>query len=69
MLLLDALLSSVIQCRALYVIDVQNMFGLPDIIKESLSKISITSDMQMTPPLWQKVKGNKKLLDESERGE
>ena len=23
-------------------------------------EISITSDMQMTPPLWQKVKGNKK---------
>ena len=31
--------------------------------------ISITSDMQMTPPLWQKVKRNKKPLDESERGE
>ena len=25
-----------------------------------------TSDMQMTPPLWQKVKRNKKPLDESE---
>ena len=25
--------------------------------------------MQMTPPLWQKVKRNKKPLDESERGE
>ena len=23
-----------------------------------LGEISITSDMQMTPPLWQKVKGN-----------
>ena len=33
-------------------------------------KISITSDMQMTPPLWQKVKrGAKKPFDESERGE
>ena len=32
-------------------------------------KISITSDMQMTPPLWQKVKGTKKPLDESESGE
>ena len=31
-------------------------------------EISITSDMQMTPPLWQKVK-RKKPLDESERGE
>ena len=33
-----------------------------------LGEISITSDMQMTPPLWQKVK-NKEPLDESERGE
>ena len=27
-----------------------------------LGEISITSDMQMTPPLWQKVKGTKSLL-------
>ena len=32
-------------------------------------EISITSDMQMTPPLWQKVRGSEKPLDESERGE
>ena len=32
-------------------------------------EISITSDMQVTPPLWQKVKKNKESLDESERGE
>ena len=36
-------------------------------------EITITSDMQMTPPLWQKVKKKKKKtkepLDESERGE
>ena len=32
-------------------------------------EISITSDMQMTPPLWQKLRGTKKLLDESESGE
>ena len=32
-------------------------------------EISITSDMQMTPPLWQKVKRNWKSFDESERGE
>ena len=34
-------------------------------------EISITSDMQMTPPLWQKVKRNYKAFhfDESERGE
>ena len=30
-------------------------------------EISITSDMQMTPPLWQKVRGTKEPLDESER--
>ena len=32
-------------------------------------EISITSDMQMTPPLWKKAKKNKRHLDESERGE
>ena len=32
-------------------------------------EISITSDMQMIPALWQKVKGTKKPLDESESGE
>ena len=32
-------------------------------------EISIPSDMQMTPPSWQKVKKNKEPLDESERGE
>ena len=32
-----------------------------------LGEISITSDIQMTPPLWQKAKrkGTKKPLDES----
>ena len=30
-------------------------------------EISIISDMQIVPPLWQKVK--RKPLDESERGE
>ena len=32
-----------------------------------LGEISITSDMQMTPSLWQKVKRTKKPLDESEK--
>ena len=27
-----------------------------------LGQVSITSDMQMTPPLWQKVKRNWKIL-------
>ena len=31
-------------------------------------EISITSDMQMIPPLWQKGKKTKEPLDESERG-
>ena len=31
-------------------------------------EISITTDMQMTPPFWQKVKGTKKPLDKRKRG-
>ena len=34
-----------------------------------LGEISTTSYMQMTPPLWQKVKRTKEPLDENERGE
>ena len=34
-----------------------------------LGEISITSDMQMTPPLWQKQRGTKEPLDKGERGE
>ena len=34
-----------------------------------LGEISITSDMQMTPLSWQKQRGTKEPLDESERGE
>ena len=32
-------------------------------------EISITSDMQITPPLWRKWRRTKEPLDESERGE
>ena len=32
-------------------------------------EISITSDTQMTQPLWRKQRGSKEPLDESERGE
>ena len=47
---------------------------MPDWMKHKLEsilpgEISITSDMQMTPPLWQKVKKTKEPLNESERGE
>ena len=31
-------------------------------------EISVTSDMQMTPSLWQKAKTAKEPLDEGERG-
>ena len=45
-----------------------------DWMKEKLEsrlpgEISITSDMQMTPPLWQKGKNTKEPLDESVKGE
>ena len=31
-------------------------------------EISMASDMQMTPPLWQKAKGTKEPFDGNERG-
>ena len=34
-----------------------------------LGETSITSDTQMTKPLWQKAKKTKEPLDESEKGE
>ena len=45
--------------------------GLEEVQLESRlpGEISITSNMQMTPPLWKKVTRNKEPLDESERGE
>ena len=39
------------------------------IIDNNLGEISITSDMQMTPPYGRKWRGTKKALDESKRGE
>ena len=47
---------------------------MPDWMKHKLEsrlsrEISVTSDMQMTPPLWQKRRRTKEPLDESERGE
>ena len=38
-------------------------------IKYLQGQISTTSDMQMTPSLWQKVSRTKEPLDENERGE
>ena len=47
---------------------------MPDWMKHKLEsrlqgEISITSDMKMTSPLWQKAKRTKEPLDEIERGE
>ena len=47
---------------------------MPDWMKQKQKsrlpgEVSITSDMHMTPPLWQKARGIKEPLDESERGE
>ena len=33
------------------------------------AEVSITSDMQMTPPYVRKQRGTKELLDESEKGD
>ena len=38
-------------------------------IKVAGRDISITSDMQMTPPFGRKQRGTKEPLDEGERGE
>ena len=54
----------------LYVEYIMRNTGLEEKLESRLpGEIAITSDMQMTPPLWQKVKRTKKPLDESERGE
>ena len=46
---------------------------MPDWMKHKLEsrlpgEMSIISDMQMTPPLWQTASRTKEPLDESERG-
>ena len=55
----------------LYAENMMQNAGLDDTQAESRlpGEISITSDMQTTPPLRQKVRGSKEPLDESERGE
>ena len=53
-----------IYCHPVYLTDMQRTScEMPDWMKHKLEsrlpgEISITSDMQMTPPLWQKVKKN-----------
>ena len=64
-----------VYCHPAYLIYMQStsceMLGLMKHKMESRlpGEIPITSDMQMTPPLWQKARGTKEPLDESERGE
>ena len=64
-----------IYCHPAYLTYMQNTScEMPGWMKHKLEsrlpgEISITSDMQMTPPLWQKVKKNLEPLDESESGE
>ena len=64
-----------VYCHPAYLTYMQNvsreMLGLRKHKLESRlpGEISITSDTQMIPPLWQKAKRIKELLDESERGE
>ena len=55
-----------VYCQPIYLTDMQSssseMLGWmkPKLESRFLGEISITSDMQMTPPLWQKVKRNSK---------
>ena len=64
-----------VYCQPVYLTPMQSTScKMPGWMKHKLEsrlpgEISITSDMQMTPPLWQKMKGTKKPLEESERGE
>ena len=59
-------------CYAAYLTSMQSMScKMPGWMKHKLEsrllgEISITSDMQMTPPLWQKQRGTEETLEESE---
>ena len=63
-----------VYCHPAYLTYMQSTsYKMPGCMKYKLvsrlpGETSITSDTQMTPPLWQKAK-NKEPLDESERGE
>ena len=63
-----------VYCHHAYLTYMQNkLCKMPGWMKHKLEsrlpeEISVTSDMQMTPSLWQKVKRTQKPLDESERG-
>ena len=63
-----------VYCHPAYLTYMQSTsYEMPGWMKHKLEsrlpeEISITSDMQLTPPLWQKAK-SKQPLDEGERGE
>ena len=62
-------------CHLAYLTYMQSrLCEMPDWMKHKLEsklqrEISITSDMQIIPPLHRKQRGTKEPLDESERGE
>ena len=64
-----------VYCHSVYLIYMQStsceMLGwMKHKLKSRLlGEVSVTSDMQMTPPLWQKAKRTQESFAESERGE
>ena len=64
-----------VYCHPVYLTCMQSTScDMPGLMKHKLESrllgdISITSDMQMTPPLCRKGKGTTETLDESERGQ
>ena len=64
-----------VYCHLVYLTYMQiTSCEMPDWMKNKLEsrllgEIPITSDMQMTPHLWQKWRGSKEPIDESQRGE
>ena len=64
-----------VYCHPAYLTSMQStLCKMPGWMKHKLEsrlpgEISITSDMQMTPPLCRKQRRTKKSLSESERGE
>ena len=60
----------VVYCHPAYLTSTQSTACQTHKLESRLpGKISVTSEMQLTPPLWQKVKRTKEPLDESESGE
>ena len=64
-----------VYCLPVYLTSMQSIsYKMPGWMNHKLEsrlpgEISITSDMKMTPPIWQKERGTKESLDEGERTE